>query len=496
MRKQTKVLAAAALFTLGASFSAFAAKTGTWQLEEDGWYCYDADGDAYEDEFCLSAGKEFYMGDDGLMVTNSWVEYDDAYYYVGSDGSKTINDWRFVAPEEDEEEEAEWFYFNGKGKRVSGKQVIDGKTYYFDADGKMLTGWVDYTDKVASEGDEDDTNLVYCGEDGARLSKAWVNTWPAGTDEDDADEDDMEWYWIKSSGAAQTGRNIDINGEMYFFAKDGHMLSGWVATTDGKNYEEIGYEGSKVVLSSYVGGDCAVYFCGDSDQGWAKKNKWVKTWNPANYDEADSDEDQYWFWIAKSGKVYVPTETTSANALTFKDGSDNDFDDDAIENGAAFKEVNNKTYAFNGNGEMLDGLNEIDGLYYYFGGSNDGEMKTGSVTIEDKEGETYKFFFGKKTDKEDGYIKGAGVTGAASGELYINGLIQEASKEDYEQITVKIDGVDYNFVVDADGDIRTAKKEYENDDDVVYLDTRESNNVKFTGLDGVKKGSYLGDATK
>ena len=71
MRKQTKVVLAAALFTMGASFSAFAAKTGTWMLEDDGWYCYDKDGDAYEDEFCLSYGKEYYMGDDGLMVTSS-----------------------------------------------------------------------------------------------------------------------------------------------------------------------------------------------------------------------------------------------------------------------------------------------------------------------------------------------------------------------------------------------------------------------------------------
>ena len=39
MRKQTKVVLAAALFTLGASFSAFAAKTGTWVLEDEGWMC-------------------------------------------------------------------------------------------------------------------------------------------------------------------------------------------------------------------------------------------------------------------------------------------------------------------------------------------------------------------------------------------------------------------------------------------------------------------------
>ena len=104
MRKQTKIVIATALLALGASFTSMAAaKTGEWKLEEDGWVCYDKDGDVYEEEFCLSYGKEYYMGDDGLLVTSSWVEYENDWYYVGSDGSKTINDWRLVAPEDDED---------------------------------------------------------------------------------------------------------------------------------------------------------------------------------------------------------------------------------------------------------------------------------------------------------------------------------------------------------------------------------------------------------
>ena len=125
MRKQTKILVATALLALGASFTSMAAaKTGTWMLEDDGWYCYDKEGEVYEDEFCLSYGKEYYVGDDGLMVTNTWVEHDENMYYIGSDGSKTINDWRFVLPEDaDEDEEAEWFYFGSKGATTKGKKL-------------------------------------------------------------------------------------------------------------------------------------------------------------------------------------------------------------------------------------------------------------------------------------------------------------------------------------------------------------------------------------
>ena len=52
MKRQMKIAAvvsATALLAIGASFTSMAAaKTGTWKLEDDGWYCYDKDGDVYE----------------------------------------------------------------------------------------------------------------------------------------------------------------------------------------------------------------------------------------------------------------------------------------------------------------------------------------------------------------------------------------------------------------------------------------------------------------
>ena len=79
MRKQTKIAAvvsAAALLALGASITSFAAAKGTWMMVDGEWYCYDANGDVYENTFCSSNGKEYYVGDDGMLVRSSWVEYD------------------------------------------------------------------------------------------------------------------------------------------------------------------------------------------------------------------------------------------------------------------------------------------------------------------------------------------------------------------------------------------------------------------------------------
>ena len=79
MRKQTKIAAvvsAAALLALGASITSFAAARGTWMMVDGEWYCYDKNGDVYENTFCSSNGKEYYVGDDGMLVRSSWVEYD------------------------------------------------------------------------------------------------------------------------------------------------------------------------------------------------------------------------------------------------------------------------------------------------------------------------------------------------------------------------------------------------------------------------------------
>jgi len=137
MKKQTKVLLAAAALTLGASFTAMAA-TYDWKVEDGQWVCYDEDGDLYEDEWVESAGKDYYVGEDGVLAASEWIDG----YYVDSTGAKTTNAWKLILPEgvdeDDEDAEAKWFYFGSKGKYTTGKKVINGVTYYFNNEGEIL----------------------------------------------------------------------------------------------------------------------------------------------------------------------------------------------------------------------------------------------------------------------------------------------------------------------------------------------------------------------
>ena len=498
MRKQMKIAAvvsAAALLAIGASFTSMAAEKGTWQLEGGEWYCYDKDGEPYEDTFCLSNGKEFYVNDDGILEGNRWVEDGEDMYYVNSAGEKIVNDWRLAVPYEDEDADEEWYYFQASGKRAEDRKlVINGKTYYFDSDGVMLTGWVSKEKgsksyEKASKGDIEnkEVDVVYCNEDGSRASKLWIQEYEPGTDEEDEDEDNLNYYYIKDTGVAATGKQKNINGQTYFFSKEGVMLSGWVAGSS--SYAEIWTDEeddipSLPTLKEVVAKGENVYFCGDEDDGHMKKNKWVKTWNNKDFGLNDDDKDEFWFFLKKDGSVYVPEVEKLVAAQKYKlNDITADVEDifttkatDAF-NGFEYK-VNGETYLFDENGQMKNGFVKMDGKMYYFGGSNDGARKTGSFSVNDDNGESAKCYFATKTENDYKYYNAAGINGAKSGKLYTDGVLVKANEDKYEMKTVEIDGTPYSFIVNKSGTIQ--------DDTDVYKEDGEP-------LFGGKKFSYIPD---
>ena len=490
MRKQTKIAAvvsAAALLALGASITSFAAAKGTWMMVDGEWYCYDKNGDVYENTFCSSNGKEYYVGDDGMLVRSSWVEYDGDYYFVNSSGAKITNDWRLTTPYEDEDADEEWFYFQSTGKRADNKKILyKGSTFFFDADGKMLTGWVtaDGTQVVNEENEIDTSYTFFCDETGARVESAWVYTTSPATADDDADADEY-WYYLKSSGKVATGKQANVKGQAFIFGDKanenlGQMLTGWVGGDEvgtKTSYREIDNEESTYELSNV---DVAYYCLYDEDKadGHVQKNKWVKTWRPDEAYDEDEDDDKYWYWIEKDGKAYIP-----ASADVKAAGIDYELGDGKMDEGDQFdfakKKINSKDYFFNTEGQMIsDFVNVVyttdpavisEGMYY-FGGSDDGSMKTGSQTIKDDNGDSFKFYFGTKDSSTTGEVKGKGVTGNKNNKLYYMGHLVAA--EDYKYQPVKFDwnndgNDDALFIVNQNGSIQHSALDYKEDGDVL-----------------------------
>ena len=190
MKKQMKkwiLPCAAALFTIGASMTAFAAQG--WTMEGDNWVYIDSSGNRVTDAWKKSGDNWFYLDSSGDMARSSIIEYDDDYYYVNSVGAMVSNEWREIPSDYEEEDSPEtyWYYFQNNGKAYkassSGKTSFksirkangEWKKYAFDSEGRMLFGWVGEDSERITGDDAWREGVYYCGnsDDGAQVLNAW-----------------------------------------------------------------------------------------------------------------------------------------------------------------------------------------------------------------------------------------------------------------------------------------------------------------------------------
>ena len=420
MRKQTKlvaVLSAAALLAMGASMTSFAAG---WQKDDAGvWHYYDSDDDMVTDEWKKDGGKWFHLDDDGDMETSAWVDE----YYVGEDGAMLVNQWIKTTADEDTDDPTEdgddWYYFDSKGKRVENKsKKINGQTYFFDTDGKMQYGW--YEDPNSNG------NVYYLGDedDGARKS-GWL--WLAKPDED-ADEDgekaaaielgdgadDEAWYWFGTNGKVyRDAKEKTINGRKYYFASTGQMLYEWI---NGVKRTTASPSSNAYLDATSANADADdVRYMNVVEEGW-RADGWYEI-DGSEALGAEGDTDWYYF---KDGKAKKADKTKASD------------DNGAAKNDDKYRakiKINGKNFCFNEIGQMQTGLQKIGDAFYYF--DDNGYMKTGKVSVEEDDGDTYTYYFETKNGDN-----GKGVTGEKSGYLYFNGKRLEAD-DDYKLYTVK-----------------------------------------------------------
>ena len=123
------VLALAAMMTFGTTgISAMAAEG--WAQEGGNWVYYDNSGSRIYNAWRKGGdGLWRYLNGNGVMAISSWVDNDD--YYVGQDGIMMTNQW--LETESNRYSGAtDWYYFGQSGKRVREKwEKINDKWYHF-----------------------------------------------------------------------------------------------------------------------------------------------------------------------------------------------------------------------------------------------------------------------------------------------------------------------------------------------------------------------------
>ncbi|MCB6931466.1 glucan-binding protein [[Clostridium] symbiosum] len=449
MRKQTKlvaVLSAAALLAMGASMTSFAAG---WEKDDAGiWHYYDSDDEMVTGEWKKDGGKWFYLDDEGEMLTDSWV---DDEYYVGNDGAMLINQWIKTTADDDVEDPEDdgdsWYYFGSKGKKVtSDSKKINGRTYYFDSDGKMEDGWYE---------DENEDIFYLGGEDeGWRTDSQWL--WLEKPDEDDEiggcndDEtdpcDEEGWYYFGSNGKMyKDAKKKKVNGKYYYFNEHGQMLYEWI------NNSKVSV-GSGANLNAVLDGNNAgaspsdMLYLNQVEEGW-RADGWYEI-DGSQDTNTDNDTDWYFFdkGEAKKAEDYITT----------------DGDGDAVyREKFKIKASNNKYFCFDQYGRMQTGLQKLDDGFYYF--DDNGYMKTGKVSNVEDDDDTFTFYFSTKNGGN-----GKGWTGDKSSYLYWNGKRLEADDE-YRIYAYE----DKTYLVNTSGKIQKSeskKYDIEGNADDLYVD--------------------------
>ena len=186
------------------------------------------DGQLYRDKWLDVDGNHYYFDEDGIQLksgnfmiddrsykfdakgicTNYDYQYDEGWneingdwYYIASDGRYYIG-WHKI--------NNVWYYFFYSGSMMeNGRYYIDDEFYYFNKSGAMLTGWQMYCNY-----------WVYAGSNGKLYSNKWLNY-------------NGKWYYFNGNCAMVENRtDYLIDGRAYDFDSEGVCLNPY----NGRNF--------------------------------------------------------------------------------------------------------------------------------------------------------------------------------------------------------------------------------------------------------------------
>ena len=296
-----------------------------WVQSGSSWYFLNSQGNVVRNAW----QGNYWLGADGRMATNSWV--DNGRYYVGSDGA-----WVKGAQKQEVKKQgwvqsgSSWYYLTAGGNvvrnawignywlgsdgRMATSSWVDGGRYYVGSNGAWVRGAQKQEEK--KQGWVKEGSSWYYFNQGIMVRNAWQGN-----------------YWLGSDGRMATSSWVDNN--RYYVGSDGVWVKGaqkqeekkqgWVKEGNSWYYYNQGERTKNAWVGSYwLGSDGKMvtgawvdngrYYVGDNgvwDRNAKKEEKkkigWVKTDNIWYYYDGEGIlAKNKWagnYWLGSDGKM-------------------------------------------------------------------------------------------------------------------------------------------------------------------------------------------------
>ena len=309
----------------------------------------------------------------------TWVEDSNGWKY--KEGGKYVtNSWKDI--------DGKRYYFDANGYRVTGWQTIGGKKYFFMPEGYMMTGWISFGSTryyLMPDGHmltgwcSFGSTKYYLASDG-KMVRGWQTI-------------DGKRYYFNDDGVMQTGWQT-INGKKYFFMPEGYMMTGWISFGSTRYY----LDKNGVMQTGWQTIDGKRYFF--MPEGYMMRG-WISFGQTKYYLSTDGvmqtgwqtiDGKRYFFmpegymmrgWISfGKTRYYLDSNGVMVTGKQVIDGTTYTFASDGkliVESKRGWKTVNGKKYYYNENGVAVTGWQTIDGKKYFF--MPEGYMMTGWISF-------------------------------------------------------------------------------------------------------------------
>ena len=364
-----------------------------------------------------ATGRYYQVSDNGIFLPKPLTDQGGktGFYYDGK-GMAYFDNSGFQAKNAFIKYAGNYYYFDKEGYMLTGRQDIDGKTYFFLPNGIQLR------DSIYQQ----DGKYYYFGSFGEQYKDGYFV------------------FDVPKEGTSET------EAKFRYFSPTGEMAIGLTYAGGGLQYfDENGFQAKG---TKYVTPDGKLYFF-DKNSGNAYTNRWAEIdgiwyeFNDQGYAQAKKGEfyttdGSTWFYRDAAGKNVTGALTLDGHEYYFRANGAQVKGDFVTENGKIsyytvdngykvkdkFFEVNGKWYHADKDGNLVTGRQTIDHLNYYFN-ADGSQVKSDFFTLDG--GKTWYYA------KDNGEI----VTGA-----YSIGGKNYYFKEDGSQVKG-------DFVKNADGSL-------------------------------------------